>query len=79
MQRAEPFAGAGLDAGAMRSKRAAEFAEWKAKRIDARKKDEVAEFLLGFGLTPEEAEDVIQAVGVKPVKTKPHRRQAETV
>jgi hypothetical protein len=53
-----------------------EFAEWKAKPIDARKKDEVAEFLLGFGLTPDEAEDVIQAVGVKPVK--PLRRKAGT-
>ena len=51
----------------------------RIKRIDARKKDEVTEFLLSFGLTPEEAQDVIQAVGVKPVKTKPHRRQAETV
>jgi hypothetical protein len=54
-----------------------EFAEWKAKRIDARKKDEVAEFLLGFGLTPDEAEDVIQAVGVKPVKP-PRRRKVGT-
>jgi len=46
-------------------------------RIDARKKDEVAEFLLSFGLTPEEAEDVIKAVGVAPVR-KPRRRKAET-
>jgi hypothetical protein len=51
-----------------------EFGYWDAKRIDPRKKDEVAEFLLGFGLTPEEAEDVIQAVGVKPVKP-PRRRK----
>jgi hypothetical protein len=54
-----------------------EFARLLSRRIDARKKDEVAEFLLGFGLTPEEAEDVIQAVGVKPVKP-PRRRKAGT-
>ena len=46
-------------------------------KIDARRTDEVAEFLLGFGLTPEEAEDVIKAVGVAPVR-KPRRRKAET-
>src|SRR5262249_42968066 len=54
-----------------------EYALGRGHQIDARKKDEVAEFLLGFGLTPEEAEDVIQAVGVAPVK-KPWRRKAET-
>jgi hypothetical protein len=54
-----------------------ESARLLSRRIDARKKDEVAEFLLGFGLTPEEAEDVIQAVGVKPVKP-PRRRKAGT-
>ena len=47
------------------------------RRIDARKKDEVATYLLGFGLTPEEAEDVIQSLGVAPVR-KPRRRKAET-
>jgi hypothetical protein len=47
------------------------------RRIHARKKDEVAAYLLGFGLTPEEAEDVIQSLGVAPVK-KPRRRKAET-
>jgi hypothetical protein len=47
------------------------------RRIDPRKKDEVAAYLLGFGLTPEEAEDVIQSLGVAPVK-KPRRRKAET-
>ncbi len=47
------------------------------RRIDARKKDEVAAYLLGFGLTPEEAEDVIGTLGVAPVK-KPRRRKAET-
>ena len=46
-------------------------------KIDARRKDEVAEFLLSFGLTPEEAEGVIRAVGVAPVK-RPRRRKAET-
>ena len=45
-------------------------------RIVAEKRDEVADFLLGFGLTPEEAEDVIQAVGVTPVKKR--RRKKET-
>ena len=50
---------------------------WPGRRIDARKKDEVAAYLLGFGLTPEEAEDVIRALGVAPVK-KPRRRKAET-
>jgi hypothetical protein len=40
-----------------------ELALCAGRRIDARKKDEVAEILLGFGLTLEEAEDVIQAVG----------------
>jgi hypothetical protein len=54
-----------------------EFAYSRGRRIDARRKDEVAEFLLGFGLTPEEAKDVIQAVGVKPVKP-PRRRRAGT-
>ena len=52
-------------------------AHWEGNRIDARKKDEVAEFLLSFGLTHEEAEDVIRAVGVSPVR-KPRRRKAET-
>ncbi len=47
------------------------------RRIDPRKKDEVAAYLLGFGLTPEEAEDVIQSLGVAPVK-KPRRRKAGT-
>jgi hypothetical protein len=46
------------------------------RRIDPRKKDEVATYLLGFGLTPEEAEDVIQSLGVAPAR-KP-RRKAET-
>jgi hypothetical protein len=45
--------------------------------IDAEKKDEVAEFLLSFGLTPEEAEDVIRAVGTSAVR-KPRRRTAKT-
>ena len=49
----------------------------RGRRIDARKKDEVAAYLLGFGLTPEEAEYVIQSVGVAPVK-EPRRRKAET-
>jgi hypothetical protein len=49
----------------------------EGEKIDARKKDEVAEFLLSFGLTPEEAADVIRAVGVAPVR-KPRRRKAET-
>jgi len=31
-----------------------------------------------FGLTPEEAEEVIQAVGVKELKKKPRRRKAGT-
>jgi len=52
-------------------------AHQRGGRIDAEKRDEVAEFLLSFGLTPEEAEDVIQAVGVSPVK-KPRRRKAKT-
>jgi hypothetical protein len=52
-----------------------EFALWEGHRIDARKKDEVAAFLLSFGLTPEEAQDVIGAVGVK----EPRRRKAGTV
>ncbi len=39
-------------------------------RIDPRRKDEVAEFLLCFGLTPEEAEDVINAIGVAPVRNR---------
>jgi hypothetical protein len=51
-------------------------APW-GRRIDPRKKDEVAAYLLGFGLTPEEAEDVIGALGVAPVKP-PRRRKAET-
>jgi hypothetical protein len=46
-------------------------------RIDAAMKDEVATFLLSFGLTPEEAEDVIRAVGTSPVR-KPRRRKAKT-
>ncbi len=41
---------------------------WGSDAIYAPKKDEVAEFLLSFGLTHEEAEDVIRAVGVSPVK-----------
>jgi hypothetical protein len=45
-------------------------------RIVAEKREEVADFLLSFGLTPEEAEDVIQAVGVTPVKKR--RRKKET-
>jgi hypothetical protein len=47
------------------------------RRIHPRKKDEVAAYLLGFGLTPEEAEDVIQSLGVAPLK-KQGRRKAET-
>jgi hypothetical protein len=50
---------------------------WPGRRIDARKKDEVASYLRGFGLTPDEAEDVIQSLGVAPVK-KPRRRKAKT-
>jgi hypothetical protein len=46
-------------------------------RIDAPMKDEVATFLLSFGLTPEEAEDVIRAVGTTPVR-KPRRHKAKT-
>ena len=53
------------------------FTLWEGDKIDARKTDEVAEFLLSFGLTREEAEDVIRAVGVSPV-WKPRRRKAET-
>lgn len=45
--------------------------------IRAEKRDEVAAYLLSFGLTPEEAEDVIRAVGVSPAR-KPRRRKAET-
>jgi hypothetical protein len=47
------------------------------RRIHARKKDEVAAYLLGFGLTPAEAEDVIQSLGVAPVK-KPRPSKATT-
>jgi hypothetical protein len=50
---------------------------WGSHHIQAHKRDEVAAYLLTFGLTPEEAEDVIRAVGVAPVK-KPRRRKAET-
>jgi hypothetical protein len=50
---------------------------WGSDGIQAHKRDEVATYLLTFGLTPEEAEDVIRAVGVSPVK-KPRRRKAET-
>jgi hypothetical protein len=46
-------------------------------RIEPEKQEEVAEFLSGFGLTPAEAEEVIQAVGVAPVK-KARRRKAKT-
>jgi hypothetical protein len=53
------------------------FAHWEGNRVDARKKDEVAAFLASFGLTPQEAEDVIRAVGTGPVK-KPRRRKAST-
>jgi len=48
------------------------FAHWEGNRIDARSKDEVAAFLASFGLTPQEAEDVIRAVGTTAVK-KPRR------
>jgi hypothetical protein len=44
--------------------------------IEPRRKAEVAEFLLCFGLTPEEAEDVIKAIGVASVR-KSRRRKAE--
>jgi hypothetical protein len=50
---------------------------WGTDGIHAHKGDEVAAYLLTFGLTPEEADDVIRAVGVAPVK-KPRRRKAET-
>jgi hypothetical protein len=36
--------------------------------IDERKKNDVAAFLLGFGLSPDEAMDVIRAVGVSQSK-----------
>ena len=48
---------------------------WEGKRINVSQRDEVATFLRSFGLTPQEAEDVIQSVGTSPVK-KPHRRKA---
>jgi hypothetical protein len=50
---------------------------WDSDHIRAEKRDEVAAYLLTFGLTPEEAEDVIRAVGVSPVK-KPRRRTVGT-
>jgi hypothetical protein len=50
---------------------------WGSDGIQAHKRDEVASYLRTFGLTPEEAEDVIRAVGVSP-DTKPRRRKAET-
>jgi hypothetical protein len=50
---------------------------WDSAHIRTEKRDEVAAYLLTFGLSPEEAEDVIRAVGVAPVK-KPRRRKAET-
>jgi hypothetical protein len=50
---------------------------WPGRRIDPRKKDEVATYLQGFGLTRDEAEDVIQSLGVAPVN-KPRRRKAKT-
>jgi hypothetical protein len=50
---------------------------WDSAHIRAEKRDEVAAYLLTFGLTPGEADEVIQAVGVAPVK-KPRRRKAET-
>ena len=50
---------------------------WDSAHIRAEKRDEVAAYLLTFGLTPEEAEDVIRAVGVSPVK-KPRRQKVET-
>jgi hypothetical protein len=50
---------------------------WDSAHIRAEKRDEVAAYLLTFGLTPEEAEDVIRTVGVAPVK-KPRRRKAKT-
>ncbi len=50
---------------------------WDSDHIRAEKRDEVAAYLLTFGLTPEEAEDVIRAVGVSPVK-KPRRRKVGT-
>jgi hypothetical protein len=45
--------------------------------VQAHKRDEVAAYLLTFGLTAEEAEDVIQVVGVYPAAKKP-RRKART-
>jgi hypothetical protein len=50
---------------------------WDGARIRAEKRDEVAAYLLTFGLTPAEAEDVIRAVGVEPVR-RPRRRKVET-
>jgi hypothetical protein len=46
--------------------------------IRAGKRDEVATYLRTFGLTPEEPEEVIRAVGVGPVKKPRRRRKAET-
>lgn len=50
---------------------------WGSDGIHAHKKDEVAAYLLTLGLTPEEAEQVIRAVGVSPVR-KPRRRKVGT-
>jgi hypothetical protein len=50
---------------------------WDSAHIRTEKREEVAAYLLTFGLTPEEAEDVIRAVGVAPAK-KLRRRKAET-
>lgn len=53
------------------------FAAFWDDAIHAHKRDEVAAYLLTFGLTPEEADDVIRAVGVSPVR-KPRRRKVGT-
>ena len=54
--------------------RSVPFAAFWEAAVHAQKRDEVAAYLLTFGLTPEEAEDVIRAVGVSPVR-KPRRRK----
>jgi hypothetical protein len=54
------------------------FAAFWEGAVHAHMKDEVAAYLLTFGLTPEEAEDVFRTVGVSPVR-KPRRRKVETV
>ncbi len=50
---------------------------WGSDGIRAEKRDEVATYLLTFGLTHPEAENLIRVVGVYPAK-KPRRAKART-